>query len=68
MLTAAETTEAKALAANDIRVIVGQLNNAIKRGAEHSLKIQIEVSSVIDIKGAATCYPILSARVLAEIE
>jgi len=62
-----QTPETQALIANDIHVLAGQLNDTIKRGAENGLKIEISCTSVIDIKGVATYYPVLSVKVLSEL-
>lgn len=60
--------EHAALSANDIRALVSQLNEAVKCGAEnHGLRVEMEVSNVIDIKGRATCYPIASVRIFTEV-
>lgn len=62
------TAETKALIANDVRVLVAQLNEAIQKAAANKLTVQITSSSHIDVRGPATCYPVVSARILAEIE
>ena len=67
MLTETNRAESQALLANDIRVLVEQLNGTIKRGAEQGLKIQIEASNTLDVKSIATSYPVLSVRVQAEV-
>jgi len=59
--------EQRALNANDIRVLVGQLNESVRKGAECGLKIQIEISGVLDVKGSATYYPVIAAQVAAEV-
>jgi hypothetical protein len=59
--------ERLALLANDIRVLVGQLNDAVKTGAEIGLISWLEVSTVLDVKGHATSYPSLSVRLQAEV-
>ena len=67
MQTETDRAEFQALIANDIRVLASQLNDAAKRAAEQGLKVQIEVSAVLDVKGIATSYPVLSVRVQAEV-
>lgn len=67
MSTGIEVSEARALAANDIHVLAGQLNDAIKRGAECGLRVQVDCTSVIDVKGVATYYPVLSVKILSEV-
>lgn len=66
-LQAEAEQEQKALIANDIRVLVGQLNEAIKKGAERGLQIALDVSIILDVKGSASCYPVLAAQVAAEV-
>ncbi len=61
-------TESQAMTANDLRVLVSQLNEAVKKAAEKGLRIEIQASSVIDVKGTATLYPLVSVRVLAEVQ
>lgn len=62
-----ETSEQQALAANDIRVLVSQLNEAIQNGAAQGLRVEINVSGCVDVKGPATYYSIVSARILTEV-
>lgn len=67
MQTDEQIAESQALAANDIRVLVGQLNEAIKHGAGCGLTIVVDSANVIDVKGIATHYPALTVRVLSEL-
>ena len=54
--------------ANDLRVLVCQLNETIQRAAENGLQVGVEASVKLDTKGAATLYPVVSVRVLAEVQ
>lgn len=63
-----QADENQALAANDVRVLVSQLNEAIQRAAANRLRVAIDVSAYVDVKGPATCYPVVAARLFAEIE
>lgn len=68
MQTEASTLEAQALIANDIRVLIGQLNVAIQRAAANKLAVQITTTGHIDVRGPATYYPVVSARILSEVQ
>ena len=60
--------EQAALLANDIKVLIGELNESIKRAAEKGLRVHVEVSSAMDFKASASLYPALSIGVLAEVQ
>jgi hypothetical protein len=63
-----ETFERQALLANDIRVLVSQLNDAINSAAEQQMKIVISVAQRLEIQDDKLSYPVLSAQIYGEIE
>jgi hypothetical protein len=67
MNTQAQADERQALNANDVHVLTGQLNEAIKRAAEQGLRVEVSCGSIMDVKGAASCYPVVSVRLLSEL-
>jgi hypothetical protein len=67
MNTQAHADERQVLTANDVHVLAGQLNEAIKRAAEQGLRVEVNCASIMDVKGVASCYPVVSVRLLSEL-
>jgi hypothetical protein len=67
MNTEAQEDEGQALNANDIHVLTEQLNEAIKRAAERGLRVEANCASIMDVKGVASYYPVVSVRLLSEL-
>ena len=60
--------ENQAMLANDLRVLVSDLNGAIQKAAGAGLKVAITARDVLDVRTAASKYPEISIRVLVEIQ
>lgn len=58
--------EQLSLIANDIKVLVGQLNEALRHGAERGLKIEITISETLEIKPVIYSQT-LSVKLLREV-
>jgi hypothetical protein len=67
MLEAFIEREQASLIANDIQVLVSELNAKTKQAAENGLQVEITVSGVLDVKGSALYYPEIRSRVVAEV-
>lgn len=67
MLDAFTEREQAPLLANDIQVLVSELNAKAKQAAENGLRVELSVSGVLDVKGSARYYPQIAVRVSAEV-
>lgn len=67
MANGTDIVDSASLIANDIVVLVAQLNEAINKAAQKGLRVEIDCSNIVDVKGLATYYPVVSAKILAEI-
>jgi hypothetical protein len=59
--------EHRPLLVNDIRVLTSELNERIKEAARQGLKVELTVTSVLEIQPQAVLCPVLAVRVLAEV-
>ena len=50
-----------------MNVLTGQLNDAIRRAAEQGLRVEVTSANIIDVKGVASYYPVVSVRLLSEL-
>lgn len=55
------------LLANDIKVLVSELNSKARQAAENGLRVEITVSAALDVKASVTGYPVIRAKVLAQV-
>lgn len=67
MISAESENESAALAANDIRVLVSQLNESIQRAAAKGMEIEIDASVVLQVKGGVMHFPEVTVRILAPV-
>jgi hypothetical protein len=67
-LTHACTEEARALIANDLRVLAAQLNERLEAAARAGLQVEAESRLTIQRKEQQTfSCPVISVRILAEV-
>jgi hypothetical protein len=59
--------ESQAMLANDIRVLVNQINSVIRAGVQKGLKVEVHSREVLDVDLVAQ-YPELSVRILADVQ
>lgn len=60
--------ENQSMLANDLRVLVSELNSAIQRAADRGLKVTIQAQEVLDTRTKISKYPEVSIRILAEVQ
>ena len=60
------TQEKQALLANDIKVLTGQLNEALRKSAAHGLRVEITVAGVLETN-PAIYFQELSVRMFSEV-
>jgi len=59
--------ESRAMMANDIRVLVGQLNEAVRKAAGKGLRVEIVSREVVELPSVHK-YAELQVRILAEVQ
>ena len=67
MLDAFTEREQASLLANDIQVLVSELNAKAKQAAATGLSVELSVLGVLDVKGSAKYYPEIRARIVTEV-
>lgn len=61
--------ERLALLANDIKALVSQLNEAMQKAAQDRIKIECQVTGELNFaSGRSVFYPVVSVRILAEVQ
>ena len=65
---AVESSETYALIANDIQVLVSQLNQRIEQAARAGLRVECTSTVTLNLQTKATLYPSISVRLLTEIQ
>jgi hypothetical protein len=67
MQTDTNTAETRALIANDIRVLVTQLNETTRKASEMGLRVEISNREVLDLPAVCKRAEI-TARIFAEVQ
>ena len=67
IMSTAHTPEQAALLANDLRVLVSQLNERVQEAARAGLQVEINASLSVNLDGDVLSYPTVSIRVTAEV-
>ena len=67
MTTETSKAENQALLANDVRVLVGQLNDAIRKASETGLRVELSNRDVLDLSSVCKRAEI-NARIFVEVQ
>jgi hypothetical protein len=59
--------ERQAMIANDVRVLVSELNEKIKQASKQGLRVEVDDNYRLEFKAGVCGYPVISVRVLAEV-